>query len=80
MDKNFRTIPTRDARGIGGHSMGGYGVFKIGMLYPDVFSCVYAMSPGLLAFVKEFGPNSNSYKHWLPSKQKKNWIKPIIQE
>ena len=62
MDKNFRTIPTRDARGLGGHSMGGYGVLKIGMLYPDVFSCVYAMSPGLLAFVKEFGPNSNSYK------------------
>ncbi|HSN07385.1 MAG TPA: alpha/beta hydrolase-fold protein, partial [Hanamia sp.] len=36
MDKNFRTIPTRDARGLGGHSMGGYGVLKIGMLYPDV--------------------------------------------
>lgn len=62
MDKNFRTIPTRDARGIGGHSMGGYGVLKIAMLYPDVFSCAYAMSPGLLAFVKEFGPNSDSYK------------------
>src|SRR5258708_15204079 len=25
MDKNFRTIANRDARGIGGHSMGGYG-------------------------------------------------------
>lgn len=62
MDKNFRTIATRDARGIGGHSMGGYGVLKIAMLYPDVFSCAYAMSPGLLAFVKEFGPNSDSYK------------------
>ena len=62
MDKNFRTIPTRDARGLGGHSMGGYGVLKIGMLYPDVFSCVYALSPGLVAFVKEFGPNSNSFK------------------
>ena len=49
MDKNFRTIPTRDARGIGGHSMGGYGVLKIAMMYPDVFSCAYAMSPGLLA-------------------------------
>jgi S-formylglutathione hydrolase FrmB len=62
MDKNFRTIANRDARGIGGHSMGGYGALKIAMLYPDVFSCVYAMSPGLLAFVKEFGPNSDSYK------------------
>ena len=62
MDKNFRTIADRDGRGIGGHSMGGYGAIKIGMLYPDVFCSVYALSPGLLAFVKEFGPNSNSFK------------------
>ena len=70
MDKNFRTIATRDARGIGGHSMGGYGALKIAMLYPDVFSCVYAMSPGLLAFVKEFGPNSDSYKQLAAIKTK----------
>ena len=70
MDKNFRTIATRDARGIGGHSMGGYGVLKIAMMYPDVFSCAYAMSPGLLAFVKEFGPNSDSYKQLAAIKTK----------
>ncbi len=62
MDKNFKTIPNRESRGIGGHSMGGYGAIKMGMLFPDVFSSVYALSPGLLAFVKEFGPNSDSYK------------------
>ena len=62
IDKNFRTIANRDSRGIAGHSMGGYGAFKIGMLFPDVFSSIYALSPGLLAFVKEFGPNSTSYK------------------
>ena len=70
MDKNFRTIANRDARGIGGHSMGGYGVLKIAMLYPDVFSCAYAMSPGLLAFVREFGPNSDSYKQLAAIKTK----------
>lgn len=70
MDKNFKTIANRAARGIGGHSMGGYGVLKIAMLYPDVFSCVYAMSPGLLAFVKEFGPNSDSYKQLAAIKTK----------
>lgn len=70
MDKNFRTIPTREARGIGGHSMGGYGALKIAMLYPDIFSSVYAMSPGLLAFVKEFGPNSDSYKQLAAIKTK----------
>ena len=62
MDNNFRTIARRESRGIAGHSMGGYGAFKIGMLHPEVFSSVYALSPGLLAFVKEFGPNSPSYR------------------
>jgi enterochelin esterase-like enzyme len=62
VDKNFRTIASREGRGIAGHSMGGYGAIKIGMLHPEVFSSVYALSPGLLAFVKEFGPNSDSYK------------------
>lgn len=62
VDKNFKTIAHKDSRGIGGHSMGGYGAFKIAMLHPDIFSSVYALSPGLLAFVKEFGPNSTSYK------------------
>lgn len=62
IEKNYRTLAKRESRGIGGHSMGGYGAFKIGMLHPDVFSSIYALSPGLLAFVKEFGPNSNSYR------------------
>ncbi|MBS1600578.1 MAG: esterase family protein [Bacteroidetes bacterium] len=70
MDKNFRTIAKRDSRGIGGHSMGGYGVLKIAMLHPEVFSCAYALSPGLLAFVKEFGPNSDSYKQLATIKTK----------
>jgi enterochelin esterase-like enzyme len=62
VDKNFRTLAARESRGIGGHSMGGYGAIKMGMLFPEVFSSVYALSPGLLAFVKEFGPNSDSFK------------------
>ena len=70
MDQHFRTIAKRTARGIGGHSMGGYGALKIAMLYPDVFSSVYALSPGLLAFVKEFGPNSDSYKQLAAIKTK----------
>ncbi|WP_276373896.1 alpha/beta hydrolase-fold protein [Chryseolinea sp. H1M3-3] len=62
IDRNFKTLATREGRGIAGHSMGGYGAIKIGMLFPEVFSSVYALSPGLLAFVKEFGPNSDSFK------------------
>ena len=62
VDKNFRTLANRESRGIAGHSMGGYGAFKIGMLHPEVFSSIYALSPGQLAMVKEFGPNSPSFR------------------
>lgn len=44
VDKNYRTIAKPAARGIGGHSMGGYGTMRIAMKYPGIFSSVYAMS------------------------------------
>ena len=44
MDKNYRTIASRDGRGLAGHSMGGYGTMRIGMKRPDVFSAIYALS------------------------------------
>jgi pimeloyl-ACP methyl ester carboxylesterase len=62
MDKNYRTIADKDSRGITGHSMGGYGALKIAMHHPDIFSSVYALSPGALTIVREYGPNSNTYK------------------
>ena len=45
MDKNYRTLPTRESRGIAGQSMGGYGAMRIGMKRPDVFSVMWAMAP-----------------------------------
>ncbi|GGD16556.1 esterase [Aquisalinus flavus] len=45
VDANYRTVATRDARGLAGHSMGGYGTLRIGMKRPDVFAALYAMSP-----------------------------------
>jgi S-formylglutathione hydrolase FrmB len=62
VDKNYRTIPKKESRGIAGHSMGGYGAIKLGMLFPDVFSAVYAMSPGALGLAKEIGPTGSAYK------------------
>jgi len=62
VDSHYRTIAGRNSRGICGHSMGGHGALKLGMLFSDVYSCVYALSPGGVALVKEFGPNSDSYK------------------
>ncbi len=44
IDGRYRTLPERESRGLAGHSMGGYGVMRIGMNRPDVFSALYAMS------------------------------------
>lgn len=44
VDSHYRTIARADARGLGGHSMGGYGTLKIAMKYPGIFNSVYAMS------------------------------------
>ena len=49
VDANYRTIPTREARGLTGHSMGGYGASRIGMKHADVFGSLYIMRPCCLA-------------------------------
>jgi len=44
IDGHYRTVANRSARGLAGHSMGGYGTVRIGMKRPDAFSVLYAMS------------------------------------
>ena len=44
IDSHYRTIADREARGLAGHSMGGYGVWLIGMHRPEVFSALYSLS------------------------------------
>ncbi|MEB2775336.1 alpha/beta hydrolase-fold protein [Algoriphagus sp. D3-2-R+10] len=62
VDKKYRTIPTKESRGITGHSMGGYGAIKLAMHHPEIFNTVYAISPGALTIVREYGPNSDTFK------------------
>lgn len=62
IDKNYRTIPDRNSRGLTGHSMGGYGALKLGMLYPNVFGAVYASSPATLGWGAEFSVNNPVFK------------------
>lgn len=50
VDRKYRTLRTRKARGLAGHSMGGYGALRIGMRHPETFSAVYALSAYGLAF------------------------------
>ena len=49
IDSHYRTIASRESRGLVGHSMGGYGATRIGMKHPDVFGSLYIMSPCCLS-------------------------------
>lgn len=62
VDQKYRTIADRESRGIAGHSMGGHGAIKLGMLFPDVFSSVYALSPYVLGLEKDYGVEGEAYK------------------
>jgi S-formylglutathione hydrolase FrmB len=63
IDSKYRTIPHRNSRGVCGWSMGGHGTIKMGMLYPDVFSCAYAMSPAVLTLNRDWGAANPGFKY-----------------
>jgi pimeloyl-ACP methyl ester carboxylesterase len=44
IDSNYRTIASRESRGLSGHSMGGYGTLRIGMKRPDAYAVLYQMA------------------------------------
>lgn len=62
VDQKYRTLQNRESRGIAGHSMGGHGAIKLGMLFPDVFASVYALSPYVLALEKNYAAEGVAYK------------------
>jgi hypothetical protein len=45
VDANYRTLASRDSRGVVGDGVGGYGAIRFGMRHPEVFGCVYGMHP-----------------------------------
>ncbi|TJZ68619.1 alpha/beta hydrolase [Chitiniphilus eburneus] len=47
VDKHYRTVPRAYARGLAGHSMGGFGVLHLGLNTSGVFGALYSMSPGV---------------------------------
>jgi S-formylglutathione hydrolase FrmB len=44
IDGHYRTIASRESRGLAGHSMGGYGTLRIGMKHPELYAAIYPMS------------------------------------
>jgi enterochelin esterase-like enzyme len=47
VDATYRTLPRREARAIGGLSMGGHGALQLALNYPEVFGVAGAHSPSL---------------------------------
>jgi enterochelin esterase-like enzyme len=47
VDATYRTVPRREARAVGGLSMGAHGALQLSLNYPDVFSIVGAHSPSI---------------------------------
>jgi S-formylglutathione hydrolase FrmB len=75
IDQHYRTIANKGSRGIAGHSMGGHGALKLAMLFPDVFSSVYALSPAVLALEKDMSQTSVAYKRAQQIKTKDELVK-----
>ncbi|HEV8414984.1 MAG TPA: alpha/beta fold hydrolase [Bryobacteraceae bacterium] len=44
IDSHYRTIASRESRGLAGHSMGGYGTLRLAMKYPELYAAIYPMS------------------------------------
>jgi enterochelin esterase-like enzyme len=66
VDAHYRTIPSRESRGLVGHSMGGYGASRIGMKHPDIFGSLYIMSPCCMS-PRPAGPSNPELERKLES-------------
>ncbi len=47
VEKQYRTIKEREGRGLAGYSMGGYGVLRYALAYPETFVAATMLSPAL---------------------------------
>ena len=53
IDATYRTINRREARGIDGMSMGGYGSLHLGFKYPELFGVVSSIAPSITSYEME---------------------------
>jgi enterochelin esterase-like enzyme len=56
VDREYRSIPDRTDRAVGGLSMGGEGALRMAMLNPDVFGIAAAHSPSLRTAYDQLSP------------------------
>lgn len=62
IDRKYRTIASPEARGLVGHSMGGYGAARIGIRHAERYGALYLMSPCCLAPLGTQGLNGDDAK------------------
>jgi len=62
IDAHYRTIASRAARAISGHSMGGFAALRMGELHSDRFSVVYAFSPCCSDFVGDMTSSNSAWR------------------
>jgi len=55
IDAHYRTLPTSSARGLVGHSTGGFNAVSLGLRHPELFGAIGAASPDGLDFAVWFG-------------------------
>lgn len=66
VDTEYRTLDSRDYRGLSGVSMGGFGAYSIGLAYPDMFSTLAShmgalnLPPALVGVTSPGGPAGQS--------------------
>ncbi len=77
IDRHYRTIRNRSGRGITGHSMGGFGAFRVAMRHPEKFSAVYMMSAYGLVIGDSLRsmPATNAWKAALAVRAKEDVLK-----
>ncbi|HEU0277692.1 MAG TPA: alpha/beta hydrolase-fold protein [Rhodanobacteraceae bacterium] len=63
IDAHYRTLPTRQSRGLAGQSMGGFGALYLAGRHADTFGHVYATSPCCLALVGDLAMDSARWQH-----------------
>src|SRR5579863_5737836 len=69
IDSHYRTLANRASRGLVGHSMGGYGTFRLGMKHPEVFSSLYSMSACCMLDTGEVTPAMTQLEATIKSKE-----------
>jgi enterochelin esterase-like enzyme len=70
IDRKYRTLANRQARGVSGTSMGGFGALHLGMEHPDIFGSASAHSAALIA----------KFPNPLPSEGRWGFYARVLQE